>query len=211
MTAGLHGSTVMPCVNAAPNGHPGGLMSFQVPGVSAGAPAGSPGPFGVVHFELTAPASVPTIAVPPMPPAPPLPAPPLPVDPPAPPVPLPVPIGPAPADPPLEVPPPFADEPAAPVPVESPPLPELFPAVAMDPSMAVVGPESSAPPPHPTSHIARKPLAYLAYRMSRGCHGDGHHSVAFDDFWCANSGFGGAAPRPLRAHHFRVRYARSPV
>src|SRR6185295_19274682 len=92
------------------SGHPGGLMSFQVPTVSSGAPAGRPGPFGVVHLELTAPASVPTIAVPPMPAAPPLPAPPpVPAEPP---VPLPVPIGPLPADPPLAELPPFADDPA---------------------------------------------------------------------------------------------------
>src|SRR5437868_1846531 len=107
MTAGLHGSTEIPCVNALPKGHPGGLMSFQVPTVSAGAPAGRPGPFGVVHLETTAPASLPTIAVPPVPPASALPAPPaaavpaVPAVPATPPVPLPVPMGPLPADPPL--------------------------------------------------------------------------------------------------------------
>src|SRR4051812_47792481 len=165
MTAGLHGSTVMPCVNAAPKGQPGGLMSFQVPTVSAGAPAGRPGPFGVVHFELTAPGSVPTIAVPPVPAAPPMPAaPPLPAPPAAPaepPVPPPVPIGAPPADPPVAVLPPFADDPAvSPTLTWLPALPELLPAVAPGSSMALFGLDSSAPALQPTSNIAKIPLAY---------------------------------------------------
>ena len=147
-----------------------------------GAPAGRPGPFGVVHFEATAPGSVPTIAVPPMPAAPPLPAPP--AVPAEPPVPLPVPIGPLPRSSLAEL-PPFADDPAvSPTLIGLPALPELFPAIAPGSSMSLVGPDSSAPALHPTSNIAKNPLAY---RMKERLPRRPIHTVAFDAFCCIAS------------------------
>jgi hypothetical protein len=96
MVAGLHGSIVMPCVIAVAfesNGTPGGLMFTNMPGVSAGAVAGSSVLAPSAHFGGSngtrppePPLAVPAfIVVPPDPAAPPLLVPAV-VAPPAPPV-----------------------------------------------------------------------------------------------------------------------------
>ena len=71
MTAGLHGSTAMPCVKAFPKGRTCGTQVLPCSSGKHGCPAGRPGPFGDVHFELTPPSERPTTLPPaaPMPPS----------------------------------------------------------------------------------------------------------------------------------------------